>query len=228
MLNDETRQILAAGRAHGWIMEPDAKRLLSLAGVDVPRFAWAKTRAEARQAAAAIGYPVVLKVVSPKIVHKSDVEGVAVGIEQESELEQVFERFSRLDGFQGLLAEEMVSGLELIVGGKIDYQFGPVVLVGLGGTLAEIYHDTAVRMAPLSDRDVESMTGCLKAGKLLAGYRGVAPVDLAALTRLVVGFSELLVQMADEIESIDLNPVMCSAQRCVVADARIMLDRSDA
>jgi len=228
MLKHDIQQILTAARPQGWVLEPDAKRLLSLAGLEVPWFAWAKTREEARQAAAAIGYPVVLKVVSPKIVHKSDVKGVAVGIEHESGLDRVFEQFSKLDEFQGVLVEEMLIGLELIVGGKIDYQFGPVVLVGLGGTLAEIYEDTAVRMAPLSERDVQSMVGCLKAGKLLNGYRGSAPVDAAALGRLVVGFSELLMQIADQIESIDLNPVMCSVRRCVVADARIMLDEPQA
>jgi succinyl-CoA synthetase beta subunit len=224
VLTDDMKQILAAARSHGWVLEPDAKRLLSLAGLDVPRFARARTREEARQAAAAIGYPVVVKVVSPKVVHKSDVKGVAVGIEDESGLDRVFERFSKLQEFQGVLVEEMVSGLELIIGAKIDYQFGAVVLLGVGGTLAEIYQDTAVRMAPLSERDVQSMISGLKAGKLLTGYRGSAPVDSAALSRLVVGFSELLMQIADEVESIDLNPVMCSAQRCVVADARIVLD----
>ncbi len=227
MLNSEIKRILADARTYGWVMEPEAKRLFLLSGLDVPRFEWAKTPADARRAAAAIGYPIAAKVVSPKILHKSDVKGVALGIERESALEQVFARFSKLDGFQGVLVEEMVSGLELIIGGKIDYQFGPVVLLGLGGTQAEIYQDTTVRLAPLQERDVQSMVSCLKAGRLLTGYRGLAPVNLAVLSHLIVGFSELLMQLADHIESIDLNPVMCSTRRCVVADARIVLNTQD-
>jgi hypothetical protein len=122
-----------------------------------------------------------------------------------------------------MLVEEMVSGVELIVGAKVDDQFGPVVLLGMGGTGVEIYKDVTLRMAPLALKDIESMIRCLKAHSLLEGYRGSKPVNLEALNRLLKTFSDFVMDLENSIESIDLNPVICSPTRCVVADARIML-----
>ena len=122
-----------------------------------------------------------------------------------------------------MLVEEMVSGVELIVGAKHDYQFGPVVLFGIGGVWVEIYRDVVLRMAPLSQRDIDSMVKCLKARPLLEGYRGTHPVHLEKLNKLLVTFSDLVLDLESEIESIDLNPVICSSERCVVSDARIIL-----
>lgn len=223
MLKKAIEEIVAAHKSQGWIMEPEAKRLLSLAKLPVPHHFWAHTLAAALSYAAEIGYPVVAKVVSPEIVHKSDSGGVAVGIADPEELEAVFHRFSALPGFAGVLVEEMVAGLELIIGAKIDYQFGPVILLGMGGTKAEIYHDVVLRMAPLDDVCIVSMVKALRANRLLTGYRGDKPVDLAALSRLMLLFSGLVMEMEEYIESVDLNPVLCNSENCVVADARIML-----
>lgn len=217
------QDILRAAEDAGWVVEPEAKKLLSLAGLHVPRFAWATGLDEALQFAHTIGYPVAVKVVSPEILHKSDVGGVVVGIDADAKLSAAFQRFSTLRGFAGMVVEEMVSGVELIVGAKVDYQFGPIVLVGIGGTGVEIYKDTCLRMAPLEQREAEAMIKSLKAHQLLEGYRGSEPVHIAALTRMLADFSHLIMQLEDYIESIDLNPVMCSADKCVIADARIML-----
>jgi hypothetical protein len=223
MLNQEMQNILAAAGETGWIMEPDAKRLLSLAGLKVPRFTWATGWDDALHFAHTVGYPVAAKVVSPEILHKSDVGGVVVGVDTDESLKATFQRFSTLPGFAGMVVEEMVSGVELIIGAKVDYQFGPIVLLGIGGTGVEIYQDTCVRMAPLEQGEAEAMIKSLKAHQLLEGYRGSKPVRLSALTRMLVDFSNLAMQLQDHIESIDLNPVMCSADACVIADARIML-----
>jgi acyl-CoA synthetase (NDP forming) len=220
------RDILSASKDVGWVLEPQAKHLFSMAGLNVPRFTMASTVEEAVRFAHKIGYPVVAKVVSPRIVHKSDSDGVAVGIESDGELTETFTRFSRIEGFVGVLVEEMMSGLELIVGAKIDYQFGPVILLGIGGTGVEIYRDITMRMAPLRERDVESMVKGLKAIPLLEGYRGSEPINLSELTRLLITFSELVMDLEEFIDSIDLNPVICSSTACVVADARIMLKES--
>ena len=150
MLTRETREIITASKASGWVLEPDAKRLFTLNGLDVPRFTWARTLKDAILFAEEIGYPVVAKIVSPKVIHKSDVKGVAVGIDDDEQMRGTFERFSRIDGFAGMLVEEMAAGIEVIVGAKVDYQFGPVILLGMGGTGVEIYRDVAVRMAPLA------------------------------------------------------------------------------
>jgi len=223
MLKKELKAIVTASKRWGWVLEPEAKRLLSISGIDVPKFLWAKSSDEAVQFAEKIGYPVVGKLVSPKALHKSDVGGVVVGIDSVKNLEETFHRFSSFEGFAGMLIEEMVSGTELIAGAKVDYQFGPVILLGMGGTAVEIYKDTALRMAPLKEVDVESMLKGLQAHELLKGYRGSQPVNLKELMRTLMAFSSLVMDLEGYFESIDLNPVMCSSKRCVVADARIML-----
>lgn len=223
MLMKEVRDIISSSKATGWVLEPEAKRLFSFLGLDVPRFVWAKKVEEAIQFAEEIGYPVVGKVVSPKLVHKSDKNGVEIGIDNDERLKEAFRRFSQIDGFAGMLVEEMISGIELIVGAKVDDQFGPVVLLGMGGTGVEIYKDVTLRMAPVALKDIESMIRCLKAHSLLEGYRGSKPVNLDELNRLLKTFSDFAMDLESLFESIDLNPVICSPKRCVIADARIML-----
>lgn len=223
MLSREIKDILSNSRNAGWVMEPEAKRLLALSGLRVPRFGWVRDGDDAVRLAREIGYPVAAKVVSPKILHKSEWNGVAVGLDRDEAVLETYERFSRLDGFEGMLVEEMVSGLELILGAKVDYQFGPVILLGMGGTGVEIYKDSAIRMAPLQERHVRSMVGNLKAHALLEGYRGAEPVNLDDLTHTMLTFSRLVMDLEEQIESVDLNPVKCNKEACIIADARILL-----
>ncbi len=224
MLTDEMRSILSEAKGTGWLMEPQVKRLLSLAGVDVTRFIWARDADEAVGFAHSIGYPVVAKIVSPKVVHKSDIGGVVVGIRDDEGLITTFEKFRKIDGFAGMLVEEPLKGMEIIVGAKMDHQFGPVLLLGAGGTAVEIYKDVALRMMPVREEDIRSMVSCLKAHQLLEGYRGADPVDMEKLSGLLMNFSALVIDLGTMVASIDLNPVMCSSSRCVVADGRIMLN----
>ena len=223
MLNQEVKDILSSSADAGWVMEPEAKRLLRITGINVPDFIWVKDRSEIESSASEIGFPLVAKVVSDRIIHKSDSNGVVIGIDNPKSLEETFDRFSKFEGFSGMLVEETLSGIELIIGAKVDYQFGPVILFGIGGTGVEIYRDTTLRMAPLNRDDVDSMVKCLKAHKLLQGYRGSDPIDMMGLTNLMIKFSELAMGLENVMDSIDLNPVMCAPERCVVADARIML-----
>ena len=223
VLKKEIRSIIERSTPNGWILEPDAKRILKLSGIEVPKYKVAKTGEEAVKAARSVGYPVVVKLVSPAVVHKSDVKGVVVGVQSDQEIHTIFKRFATHKDFVGMLVEEMAAGLELIVGGTIDAQFGPVVLVGMGGTGVEIYKDTALRMAPIRPNDVTCMINSLRAGELLHGFRGEAAIDMQALIGLMTAFSGLLMKLADHISSIDLNPVLCSPSGCVAADARIML-----
>jgi acetate---CoA ligase (ADP-forming) subunit beta len=226
MLKKEMMEILSSSKETGWILEPEAKRLLSAAGLDIPQFIWARRIEEALRFAEEIGYPVVGKIVSPKVLHKSERDGVEVGIDSDEKLKETFHRFFQMEGFSGMLVEEMVSGVELIVGAKIDYQFGPVILLGMGGTGVEIYRDVTLRMAPLRPEDFEPMVKCLKAHGIVEGYRGSEPVNLRELDRLLLTFSELVMDLESFVESIDLNPVICSSEKCLVADARIMLKAS--
>lgn len=223
VLKKEMQSIIDRSVPNGWIMEPDAKRILNVSGIKVPRFQLTATVDEAVAAAETIGYPVVVKLVSPDVIHKSEARGVVVGVSSEREIRSIFKRFAAHTAFAGMLVEEMVPGLELIVGGIIDAQFGPVVLLGMGGTGVEIYKDTALRMAPIQPEVVTSMIDGLKAGQLLKGYRGEPAIDMDALIGLMTAFSGLLMKLADQITSIDLNPVLCSPDGCLAADARIML-----
>lgn len=227
MLKNRIKTVLDTSRTRGWVSEPDAKGLLAEVGLTVPRFTTVTDPGRIQTAAADIGFPVVAKVVSTRILHKSDLGGVKTGITGPEELAAVFKKFCRMDGFEAMLIEEMVSGLELIIGAKIDEQFGPVVMLGMGGTGVEIYQDISFRMAPIGSEDVASMIKCLKGSRLLSGYRGGVVVNLNELTRTLICFSEFVMAAAEMIESIDLNPVMCSAERCVVADARIILSTAN-
>ena len=146
-----------------------------------------------------------------------------MGIADDKGMAEAFQRFSSMNGFVGVLVDEMILGIELIVGAKIDFQFGPMVLVGIGGTSVEIYRDVILKMAPLSRPDGLTMIRALKGYKLLDGYRGAEPVDIERLAGILVNFSTLVMALKNEIESIDINPLLCSAGQCVVADARIIL-----
>ncbi len=224
MLNNEMLRIIENFRKAGWIPEPEAKRLFAMACLDVPRYIWAHETDEFIRFAGLCGYPLVAKVVSPRVMHKSDVGGVIVGIDSDQGLEKAFQTLKMLDGFDGMIVEEMVRGRELIVGAKIDYQFGPVILLGIGGTGVEIYQDVTMRMAPITKNDVASMIDSLKGRDMLRGFRGGEPINIEALTDLLIRFSELVIDLEGHIRSIDLNPVLCSRDRCIIADARIILN----
>lgn len=223
MLKTAICKALNSATESGWVLEPDAKHLLRTAGLKVPAFKVCPQVSEAVAWAGKIGYPVVAKVVSPKAMHKSELKGVVVGIGDDDALREAYKHFRRIDGFCGMLVESIAAGAEVIVGAKIDYQFGPVILLGMGGTAVEIYQDTAIRMAPLIERDVWSMVGSLKARRLLEGYRGSEAVSMEALVETMLTFSDLVLTLGERFESIDLNPVMCSAEDCIIVDARIVL-----
>jgi len=225
MLKYEAAEILQKSKEWGWVLEPDAMKIFSLYGFKTPRYDVATERSQAVAIARDIGYPVVAKIVSPAIIHKSDVKGVVVGIRDDETLIRTLERFTGLDGFAGMLIAEMAKGLELIIGAKNDAQFGPMILVGMGGVGVEIYKDVALRMAPLKARDVSNMLGELTAHRLLTGYRGAEPVNLNKLRRTIMNFSELMMILKDIVESVDLNPVMISAKSCIIVDARMILKR---
>ena len=196
---------------------------MQLAGLDIPDFVLTDSLKEAESFLKSSGGAVAAKAVSEKILHKTEHKAVVTGIDSVEILEKEMNRLLKLDGCESVLVEEMVYGPELIVGAKVDFQFGPVVVFGLGGTSVEIYNDTAIRMAPLKPGDVRSMIDSLKAKALLFGYRGQQGVNMDTLIHTLVTFSHLIMDIEDSMESVDLNPVICTKERCVVADARIVL-----
>ncbi len=225
MLKKEIAQIIKKSKKWGWVLEPDAKAIFSLSGFETPKYAVVTEPAQAIRAAHAIGYPVVIKIVSPKVIHKTEVKGVVVGVDNDDLLTATLQRFSKIEGFAGMLIDKMVKGVELIIGAKNDLQFGPMIMLGMGGIGVEIYKDVALRMAPLKPKDVENMVSELTGHRLLTGYRGAEPVNVEALKKTILGFSKLTMELRGTVESIDLNPVMCGAKACIIADARIMLKK---
>jgi hypothetical protein len=214
-------------RKHGWVPESDTLEILHRGGLDVVEHCRASTIEEAKRFARANGFPLVAKVISPAIMHKTEVGGVVTGITTEEELAAHFDRFKAMEGFAGMLVADMLSGVELILGAKIDSQFGPVILLGIGGTGVEIYGDVVIRMAPLTADDVAAMTAGLKGHALLEGFRHQPPINMHKLTATVLSFSTLIMKYRDHIESADINPLFCSGELCTVADARIILPNGD-
>ena len=223
MLEKNSKKIIEKSKSSGWILEPDAKALMKLQGFDIPDFILTNSFEAADRFLKKSESPVVAKAVSKKILHKTEHQAVVTGIFSSDHLKKEMARLQKLDGCENILVEQMVQGLEVIIGAKNDFQFGPVIIFGIGGTSVEIYNDTAVRMAPLKPGDVLSMVESLKAKKIISGYRGMAGVNMEILTHLIVNFSLFVMELENDIESVDLNPVICTRDRCVIVDARIML-----
>jgi len=222
-IRPDVLSIIGEARTYGWVMEPLAKKLLAAYHLPVTRFVWARTIEEARAGAQQVSYPLVAKVVSPEIIHKSDAGGIVVGVQDDTQLDMVFEKMSTLPGFVGVLLDQMVSGYEVIVGSKVDPQFGTVILVGIGGTAVEIYKDVAIRMAPVDSSDALDALHSLTGSPLLTGHRNSEPANLEKLAHLIHTFSTTALELEPVIESIDLNPVLCSSHAAIIADARVML-----
>ena len=218
---------------HKIITEEVAKSILKKYGIKVPGFALVKSTNEAVKAAKKIGFPLVMKVVSPQILHKTDVGGVKVGIDNVADVKKTFNdmygRLSKKKGVdvKGILLEKMIpkGGVELIVGIQSNPQFGPMLMVGLGGVLTDILKDVAFRMLPITISDAKSMLNELKGSKLLKGFRGSAPIDIDMIAKALVQIGKIGVDNADYINSIDFNPVIVYSKSYFVVDAKIILNK---
>jgi len=212
------------------LLEHEAYAVAEYYNIPVPKVGLAKTPEEAGDIAEKLGYPVVLKIVSPDITHKSDVGGVIVGVGGRenvvSAARRIFENVSRKAPharIAGILVQKMVpQGFEVIVGGLRDSIFGPVVMFGIGGIFVEVLRDVSFRVAPITREEALEMIREIRSYKLLEGYRGQPPVSKEALARIIVGVANMLLENS-EIESVDLNPIMAFPDTAIVADARILL-----
>jgi 3-hydroxypropionyl-CoA synthetase (ADP-forming) len=211
------------------ITEELAKQVLTEYGVEVPRYALAKSADEAGRLAQAMGYPLVAKIVSPQILHKTDVKGVKVGLQNEAEVKETFnDMFGRLNkqyNVKGVLLEKMATpgGIELIVGLQNDSQFGPVIMAGIGGIYTEVFKDVSFRVLPITEEDAISMIEDLKGNKILKGFRGMPPVKMDMIATALVNIGKFGTEMAPYYESIDFNPVIFYENNYVVVDAKILL-----
>ncbi len=211
------------------ITEELAKQVLTEYGVKVPKYALAKSADEAGRQAQAVGYPLVAKIVSPQILHKTDVKGVKVGLQTEAAVIETFNdlygRLSKQFNVKGVLLEKRAApgGIELIVGLQNDPQFGPVIMVGIGGIYTEVFKDVSFRVLPITKEDAISMIEDLKGNKILKGFRGMAPINMNMLAEALVNIGKFGTEMAPYYESIDFNPVIFYENDYVVVDAKILL-----
>ena len=228
-LKPEARVIIDRASSEGrkFITEPEAKSILRAYGVTVTNESLCLTAEDAVRAAEIIGYPVVLKLISPQIVHKTEFKAVKLDVRTPQEVRGAFEEMTgrgKKAGYQiqGVLVSETASGTELIIGGLRDPQFGPMVMLGLGGIYVEVYRDVAYRLAPVDPVDVKDMLSELKGKKMIDGFRGREGVDQDSIVDAMVAVSKLVSDVS-EIEELDLNPVFGDSRGIKVADARMLL-----
>ena len=210
--------------------EPEAAALLGEYGIAYPAHAYVQSADEAAEAANLIGYPVVLKVVSPDAIHKSDMGGVALGIEDAAGVALAYEGIVRsvrghaaeaeIPGM--LVCQQAPPGLEVIVGGLQDLMFGPSLMFGLGGIFAEVLEDVTFRIVPIERADALEMIQEIRGYRLLAGTRGHQGYDLEALIDLLLAVSRMMGERT-EIQELDLNPVRVYEQGLMALDARMLL-----
>jgi len=212
------------------LVEPEVKEILRRYSIPVPEGRPVRELPDALEAAAGIGYPVVLKLVSRDVSHKTDVGGVALGLESAEELEgawndMLFEVSDRAPTarVEGFLVEKMAErGVEVIAGAVRDEQFGPAVMFGIGGVAVELMKDVSFRLAPVERDEAVSMIKELRGYPLLTGYRGAAPCDLDALADVIVKLSGIL-GAEDGMREIEINPLIAYGKGLIAVDARASL-----
>ena len=219
-----------AAAAHGTLDEVQSKACLAAYGIATPKRLFVAAGDEAVLEGCALPFPVVLKVVSPDLPHKTEVGGVRIGIKEKSELKQlVKEMLSHVRGHRpdarisGWLIEEMAHGVELIVGAINNPSFGPLVMVGMGGVQAELLRDVARRYAPFDVAAARELVLSLKCAPLLQGYRGQPACDVDALATVVSRVSQLIADHAAQVSELEINPLMVSARGASAVDAVIRL-----
>ncbi len=209
------------------------KKVMKEYGVDVTEPVLTTSAEAAAGAAEKIGYPVVMKIVSPQITHKSDIGGVKVGLKDKDDVSGAYAEImqaaiEKVPGavVEGIAVQKMAPpGLELVVGMSKDPQFGPVLMFGLGGTLVEVLKDVAFRIVPLTREDARSMIREIKAYRLFEGYRGQPPIDVQYLEELLLKVSRMI-EDNPEIKEMDINPLIAYRSGALAVDARIILEDS--
>lgn len=231
-MNDQLKSVLhdIKNKDRKILTYEESRKILEIAGFPLNKMAFAKDLEESIVIADEIGFPVVLKIVSEDILHKSDAGGVKVGINSDDELKKSYEDMHNSikqhypnAEIEGVSIEEMVVGVELLIGTNTDIQFGKMIALGIGGIFVEVYKDVSFRLIPVTSNDVEEMINEIQAKSLLEGFRGMAPVDKQELISLVLNISNL-VNENPVIKEMDLNPVVATTEGLKVVDARIILE----
>jgi acyl-CoA synthetase (NDP forming) len=218
---------LASGSA---LSEQESKALLAAYGIPVPKERVVTSASDAAKAAKRIGFPVVMKIVSADILHKSDLGLVAVGVRDEDDARRIYKRLvatakkaAPKASVDGVLIAEQVSGVETVVGVAQDQLFGPVIMFGLGGVFVEVLKDVTFRVPPFSKSDANAMLDELAGAAMLKGVRGQLPVDRAALVDVLMKVQHLAVDLSAEVAELDINPLLAGPRGVVAADALVVL-----
>jgi acetyltransferase len=214
-------RMLIEGVEDGYLAPEIIQELLDAAGIPRVPEGVAGDQDTLLRLAAEIGFPLAMKVVGP--VHKSDVGGVALGIENQDDLIRLYQEMKLIEGATGVLLQPMLDGIELFAGAKYENTFGHVILCGIGGIYVELMQDFASGLAPLSMSEAEKMIRSLKAFKMLEGFRGQEGINIHSYAEILVRLSTVL-RYATEIAELDLNPIMGKGDRLTVVDARIRVE----
>jgi acetate---CoA ligase (ADP-forming) subunit beta len=210
------------------LSEYESKKLLSLYGIPVTREKLSNNADEAVFAAAEIGFPVVLKACSPELMHKSEHGSIELNLRSEGDVREAYGRIiGSVDlDLEGVLVQEMVPGQrELVVGLIHDPQFGPCVMLGMGGTMTEVFEDTVFRMAPVDMIEAKDMTEELRFKKILGGFRGQKPVDMDTLCRTLIAVGQIGLEL-ETVSELDINPLIITPEgRVKAVDALVVLSR---
>jgi acyl-CoA synthetase (NDP forming) len=229
-----TDKIIETARKEGRTMltEIEAKQLLKGAGISVVDTRLATSKEKAVAIAKELGFPVVMKIASVDVVHKSDAGGVKLGLKTAVQVGKAYDDIMKSikaafpnAKIDGVSVQKMArTGVEVIIGMSKDAQFGPVLMFGLGGVLVEILKDVAFRIVPLVKRDAKEMIREIKGFPLLQGYRGSEPVDVENLENMLLRVSEFIEKTPD-IKELDLNPIFAYKDGAVAVDARVILEK---
>jgi acetate---CoA ligase (ADP-forming) subunit beta len=230
---NKTDKIISQAQSEGRkaLLEPEAKTICAEYGVAVNNFIVAKSAEEAAKAAEKIGFPVVLKIVSQDIIHKSDAGGVKVNIKTKEDVKAAYKtilenalKYKSDARITGILVQEMApQGTEVIVGALKDPQFGQTLMFGLGGIFVELLKDVTFKVAPITEAEAAEMIVGVRAYPLLNGYRNTPPSDVKAIVNVLMSISKLVIDHP-EIKELDLNPVMAYEKGTKTVDARIILE----
>jgi len=232
-LSVKVNKIFEKARDEGrkYLLEPEAKTICMDYDIPVTSFRLAKTSEGAANFSEEIGYPTVLKIVSPDIIHKFDVGGVILNIRSREDAKKAYikilknvKKLQPNAKIKGILVQEMApTSTEVIVGSIKDAQFGPTLMFGLGGIFVEVLEDVSFRIAPITEDGAKEMISEVKAYPILRGYRGKPPLDLDIIVRILLNASRLVMDH-QEIRELDLNPIMVYEKGARTVDARIMLE----
>jgi len=230
-----TDNIIETARKDGRTMltEIEAKQLLKGAGISVVDTRLATSKEQAVAIAKELGFPVVMKIASADVVHKSDAGGVKLGLKTATQVGKAYDDIMKSikaafpnAKIDGVSVQAMArQGVEVIIGMSKDAQFGPVLMFGLGGVLVEILKDVAFRIVPLVKRDAKEMIREIKGFPLLQGYRGSEPVDVENLENMLLKVSEFIEKTPD-IKELDLNPIFAYKDGAIAVDARVILEKA--